>query len=170
MQRPLMLFAIGLFFGAGVGFLVAAANGVTLTGHDHGDAAQHAGRAMSEEHDAGDAAGMHEHALLDVSGEGAPPTVALRLHPDAGSALNLEIVTGNFTFAPEAVNDAHVPGQGHAHVYVDGVKVARAYGPWFHLTDLPPDAEVRVTLNANSHETLALGNVPIAATVRAPAR
>jgi len=35
MQRSLSLLFIGLFFGAGLGFLVAASYGVTLDGHDH---------------------------------------------------------------------------------------------------------------------------------------
>ncbi len=35
MQKPLMFLVIGLFFGFGLGFLFAAANGVTLDGHDH---------------------------------------------------------------------------------------------------------------------------------------
>ncbi|MBL4751894.1 MAG: hypothetical protein JKX71_15185 [Amylibacter sp.] len=35
MQKPLALLIIGLFFGFGLGFLFAAANGITLNGHDH---------------------------------------------------------------------------------------------------------------------------------------
>ncbi len=35
MQKPLALLIIGLFFGTGFGFLIAASNGITLDGHDH---------------------------------------------------------------------------------------------------------------------------------------
>lgn len=166
MLKPLMLFTIGLFFGTGIGVVLGATSGVTLAGHDHGDPAQHSGYATPMAHAAGD---MLEHALLDVSGEDVRPILALRLHPDTGGTQNLEIVTENFAFAPEDVNKAHVPGEGHAHVYIDGVKVARAYSPWLYLADLPPGAEIRVTLNANTHETLAIGDMPIAAIVHAPA-
>jgi len=27
----------------------------------------------------------------------------------------------------------HVPGEGHAHVYLDGRKIMRIYNNWFHL-------------------------------------
>ena len=27
----------------------------------------------------------------------------------------------------------HVPGEGHAHVYLDGRKIMRIYSEWFHL-------------------------------------
>jgi len=27
----------------------------------------------------------------------------------------------------------HVPGEGHAHVYLDGRKIMRIYNEWFHL-------------------------------------
>lgn len=165
MKKPLALFGIGLFFGAGIGFLVAAANEVTLSGHDHGDPAHHGEHAAMVTHGGH---GAH-HALLDISGEGPVPSVSLAAHPDTGDAVNLEIITENFTFAPEAVNGPHVPGQGHAHVYLNGQKVARAYGAWFHLSGLPETgAEIRVTLNANSHEPLARNGAPIEAVVTVP--
>ena len=43
MDRSLALFAIGLVFGGGIGFAIAASNGVTFDGHDHGDPAAHGG-------------------------------------------------------------------------------------------------------------------------------
>lgn len=45
MDRGLALFLIGLIFGGGLGFLVAAGNGITLDGHDHSDPAAHAAPA-----------------------------------------------------------------------------------------------------------------------------
>lgn len=158
-----MLFVIGLFFGSGVGFVVAAGSGAKLSGHDHADPAHHAGLIQ--------AGGQgHAHRTLDISGEAPVPEVDLRLHPDRGDAVNLEILTRNFRFAPEAVNGAHQPGAGHAHVYVDGVRVARAYGPWMHLADVPEGAEIRVTLNANSHEDLTADGAPLHATARRAGR
>ena len=53
MARSLALFAIGLVFGGGAGFVLAAANGVTFDGHDHGDPAYHGGssaEAMAHDH------------------------------------------------------------------------------------------------------------------------
>ena len=42
MNRGALLFVIGLFFGAGVGFYVGIATDVTLPRHDHADHADHA--------------------------------------------------------------------------------------------------------------------------------
>ena len=43
MGRPLMMLFIGLFFGAGLGVVFAAGQGLTLDGHDHdhSDPSQH---------------------------------------------------------------------------------------------------------------------------------
>ena len=61
----------------------------------------------------------------------------------------------NFTFAPQNVDGEPVDGEGHAHLYVDDVKVARVYGEWFHLDSLPEDAQqVYVSLYANNHQPL----------------
>lgn len=95
------------------------------------------------------------------------PTVQLEVVEDAKSGFNVHVETTDFAFAPEKVNDAETEsGDGHAHLYVDGEKVARLYGPWYHLdTDLDPgEHEVRVVLNANDHRPYASGDAPIDAT------
>ena len=39
-----------------------------------------------------------------------------------------------------------------AHLYINGEKVARLYGPWYHIAYLEPGKnEILVTLNANNH-------------------
>lgn len=86
----------------------------------------------------------------------AAMSVALETELDSVSGVNLRIVADGFAFAPEKVNREHSDGEGHAHVYVDGVKVGRVYTPWFHLDNLEPGRrEIRVELNANSHEPYA---------------
>lgn len=151
MNKGLALLLIGLFFGTGFGFLLSASSGAQLTGHDHG-AHDHA----AHDHGAG------QPVLTET---GAETSVAIRLTEDGPQSRNLEIVTSNFTFAPEAANGPHVPGQGHAHVYLDGVKLARAYGPWMHLQALPKGRHIlRVTLNGNDHSQLAIAGVPVEAT------
>lgn len=163
MTRSLILFVIGLFFGAGGGYLLAPGTQAGLSGHDHADPAAHApGMAHAG---GGTQAGM-DHDLLQVTGPA--PGLSLTLHPDAPGAVNLEILTTGFRFAPERVNGPAAPGEGHAHVYLDGVKIARVYGPWFQITGLEGGEEVRVTLNANSHQMLADGGAPIAAVATVP--
>lgn len=156
MPKSLFLLFIGLFFGIGIGFLIALSSGAQLQGHDHaGDAAHdHAAHDHS--------AGAHD-TLVEA---GADIRLSLELHPDGPQSRNLHIRTTNFTFAPEAVNGPHVPGQGHAHIYVNGIKLARAYSPWMQLQALPKgDHVVRVTLNANDHGLLAVNGQPLEATL-----
>lgn len=107
----------------------------------------------------------HHHGHLPVDGPQAPK-VALDAQPDAMTGWNLHIRTENFRFAPERVNQAHRAGEGHAHVYVDGKKLARVYGPWLHIESLPPGRHVlRVTLNANTHDDLTVGGAPVEASI-----
>jgi len=41
-------------------------------------------------------------------------------------------------------------------VYIDGIKIARVYGSWHHISSIEPGVhEIQVTLNANSHEEYA---------------
>ena len=167
MQKSFAFLLIGLFFGTGAGFVVAAANNVALDAHDHGNPAQH---GAGTGHDAHPASGHDHHLLRDVSGEGPLPAVAAELFADAAGGWNLHLTTENFAFAPQSVNGPHRAGEGHAHVYADGRKLARIYGPWVHFDDLKPGATLRVTLNANTHEELADGDHPIAVTLPVPAR
>lgn len=156
MNRTLALFGIGLVFGGGIGFTLAAANGVTFDGHDH---AQHG----SMDHAAMDHGKMHE-TPLEVSRTDAPQ-LDIEVTPDPVTGYNLHLMTRGFTFAPEHASLDHVAGQGHAHVYVNGTKIGRLYSPWMHLDALPSGAtEIQVTLNANDHRPLAVSGTPVTAT------
>jgi hypothetical protein len=112
------------------------------------------------------AEGAHEHsdaATLEVATE---IPVELDVQPDPVSGWNLHVEAPGFTFAPEHAGAAHVEGEGHAHLYVDGQKVARLYSDWYHLDVLPSGThEIKVTLNANSHEALTYGGAPLEAAV-----
>ena len=84
---------------------------------------------------------------------------------DELSGVNLKITTTGFTFTPENAGGEHVPGEGHAHVYVDGVKINRVYGSYYHLSGLDPgERSIRITLNANNYEQYAKGEHPVEAT------
>ncbi|MCV0424720.1 MAG: hypothetical protein K5905_04565 [Roseibium sp.] len=171
MERSLALFVIGLVFGGGIGFVLAAGNGVTLDGHDHSTAAGHEMRTASAQHGT-DHSGhstkqSHTHdELLTVPSGPEAPSLNISITPDPASGYNLHIMTDNFTFAPERVSLDHVPGEGHAHVYVNGEKVARHYSSWLHLPSLPKgNATIEVTLNTNDHRMLAVESNPLKAAV-----
>ncbi len=154
MPKIFMFLIIGLFFGAGFGFLFGATSGVKPTSHDHGA------------HDHGDAsldAGHMGHDTLIEAGTPAP-TLMLHVLPDGAQSRNFHLMTTIFTFAPQHVNTDHIPGEGHAHVNIDGVKQPRVYSPYVHLDALPKGThDIRVTLNANDHGQLAIWDTPIIA-------
>lgn len=160
-MRTFMLFFIGLIFGAAGGFVYAAANGFTLDGHDHADPAHHGGIAGMD-HSNMDHAMMHEQPI-DLDAAVAPNLeIAVTVDPMAG--YNLHVMVSDFVFSPRAASLAHVSGEGHAHVYANGVKLGRLYGPWMHLDNLPSgDVEIAVTLNSNDHRPLAVSGEPIRA-------
>ncbi len=129
-------------------------------GHSHHHATPDSGQ-MNQ------AVGEHEHGSIEVSAAQPLPDVELIVHPDARQGWNLEVQVTNFQFSPEDVNQ---PGsstsEGHAHLYIDGVKITRLYGNWYYLESLAPGQhEVTVSLNTNSHETLTHNGQPIQATV-----
>lgn len=102
------------------------------------------------------------HGVIEVDPEGAPELDVLVVK-DNTSGWNLMLETTNFRFAPEAVNGDHVPGEGHAHIYLNGAKLTRLYGHHYYLSDLPPGEHViGVTLNANDHSDLFVDGVPVA--------
>ena len=163
MRRAFALLLIGLVLGGAIGFVTAAAYGVTLDGHNH--LTDHAPADMDHSAQATEGGGDHDHSEL-VTAEGDEPTLMLHVMADPVSGWNLQMMTENFTFAPASSGATHVEGEGHAHIYANGVKIARAYGPWFHIANLPEgEVEISVTLNANDHRTIAVAGVPVEKTV-----
>ena len=160
MNRALAMLLIGLIFGGGIGFTIAAGVGVTLDGHDHS-------AHLVEDHATHDTAHDHENVIVLPQGPDAP-TLDIEAVRD-GAGWNLRVITTNFTLTPERIGGAHVPGEGHGHVYLNGVKQARLYGPWYHIDKVPDgDVELRVTLNSNDHSALAVGDTPLEATMILP--
>ena len=78
---------------------------------------------------AGGAAPAHHHGKAVHLGAGdAVPQIELRVEPDSMSGVNVFVEVRHFRFAPENAGLANAPGEGHAHLYVDGENVARVYG------------------------------------------
>jgi len=104
--------------------------------------------------------------------EGQPaPTVELSARPAAkaegeGEGWQIRVTVENFAFAPELADGPHVPGTGHGHLYLGGLKLGRVYAPEFRLGALPPGPHaLRVTLNTNDHRTYAVQGTPVTATL-----
>jgi len=108
-------------------------------------------------------AGQHRHDGKDVPAGKAPGIeIELIQDPMMSTNVNVFINTTDFTFAPDNVSADHVLGQGHAHVFIDDVKVSRSYGPWYHIPRLKPgNHTVKVTLNTNDHMEYSVNGTSI---------
>jgi hypothetical protein len=109
---------------------------------------------LSQEAHASSLASKHPEFVVQASDP--KPVIMIHSSKDPNGGWNLNFMTENFTFTPEAAGAKEVSGQGHAHLYVDGVKVARVYGPWFHLNVGSGIHKVKVTLNTNNHKDYVL--------------
>jgi len=110
------------------------------------------------------AAASH-HGTREVGAGTELPGVALEVVEDPVEGWNLRITLSNFRLAPERVSTAHMPGEGHLHLLVDGKKVTRIYGQWHHIGELEPgEHELRVELSSNDHSLLAVDGDIIHAT------
>ena len=61
------------------------------------------------------------------------PRATLDIQKDPTGGFNVQVITSKFVWRPEMASMQHVPGEGHAHVYLDGRKIMRIYNEWFHL-------------------------------------
>ena len=107
----------------------------------------------------------HDKVVSLPSGPQAPSLV-LEIQKDPVAGWNLHVGTENFRFSPENASGDHVSGEGHAHVYVNGEKLARLYGNWIHIGQLPKGSvTVSATLNSNDHRALEVGGKPLKAEI-----
>ncbi|MFJ4781190.1 hypothetical protein [Streptomyces sp. NPDC088762] len=134
--------------------------GRATTHHKPGTSHEQASGSVGTLLTADDGAG---HRLREVPAEGAPE-VQLTTRPDSEDGWNLQLAVKNFRFTPDSTGGAALPGAGHAHLELDGRKLARLYGPWFHL----PAAQVpegthtlTVRLYADDHTAWAVSGKPV---------
>ena len=93
------------------------------------------------------------------------PTLSIVVNEDPLAGWRVHLVTGEFLFAPQRISTVPQYGEGHAHIYVDGIKVARVYGPYHYLPLLGEGThEIRVDLSGNDHETVTVNGQPVSAT------
>jgi hypothetical protein len=158
-MQKFTLVAVGVLIGGVAGLFISQAS-----------VAPKQNVAMSTEMDGHSHADGHTHdhgapAVVDVS---PAPSITLDAISDSKSGYNLRLITANFTFTPEMVGGENVQGQGHAHVYVNGNKIARVYGEWIHIPAeelMAGENIISATLNANDHSEWQVVNVPVQAEI-----
>jgi len=98
----------------------------------------------------------------------AAPQATLKLQKDPTGGFNVHVVTTNFMWRPEMASMQHVPGEGHAHVYLDGRKIMRIYNEWFHLNTYqfstkPGEQLLSIEFVGNDHAPYTIQGVPVGA-------
>ena len=77
-----------------------------------------------------------------------------------GAKLRLE--TNNFTFSRTDDGAAHVPNEGHAHLYLNGLKLGRLYSNIYQIGALSPgNYTLSVSLNSNDHRPYVSDSGPV---------
>jgi copper(I)-binding protein len=105
---------------------------------------------------AGDDMGMAsmDHSMAEGVHTIPSPSIQLTPQNELGSE-DAEIVVSaeNFTFVRTADDAAHVPFEGHGHIYLNGLKLGRLYENHFTLGALPHGTyDLTVSLNSNDHQ------------------
>jgi hypothetical protein len=133
---------------------IALADGMKHADHKH-DSHKHDGHKMEAK---------QGHGTIEIGKDQPLPAVKLIVTPDSMSGWNMQLQLENFTFAPERVNADSKTTEGHAHLFLNGRKISRLYGTWYHIPNLPQGKnQLRVSLNTNKHEDLTYKGQPIEA-------
>lgn len=109
-----------------------------------------------------------QHQVLNTPIDLPIPSAVVHLQADGVDGYNLFLETRNYRFTPENVGADPVANEGHAHLYVNGQKVARLYSPWRHLPQSLFQEGInrlQVELNANDHSIWGIVGEPIGADV-----
>lgn len=150
-MKHVIVLCVGLVLGLGVGYMLFRdmPQGTHTMMNMDTEGVSEEMQTLPHENMAG-----HTHAMIEVDGTLPVPGVKMTLIPDSKDGYNLKLSVTNFTFTPEVAGGISVPNQGHAHLYINDVKVSRIYGEWFYVSSsLLKDGEntLMVTLNANDH-------------------
>ena len=94
------------------------------------------------------------HPIFNVPKESAP-SVMIHASKDPNGGWNVHLMTDKFTFTPENAGAEDVSGEGHAHLFVNGKKVARVYSNWFHINVPKGKNKLKANLTTNSHKDYA---------------
>lgn len=111
----------------------------------------------------------HEHAMVQIPDGAKIPKLSIALTRDTKSGFNLAINTQCFELEPpELGGNAGACLEGHAHIYINGNKIYRAYSQYIHLpAELFGEGkqQVMVSLNDHEHNTWSKGSKMVMSTL-----
>lgn len=93
------------------------------------------------------------------------PVVEMVVEPEK-DGWRVTLNTQNFSFSQDGADGPHVAGQGHGHLYLNGLKLQRMYTETAQIGALPSGTyDVTVSLNTNDHRVYATNGKAISASV-----
>lgn len=100
-------------------------------------------------------------------GDGEPaPEIALAAE-QTETGWTITVQSYDFEFTPDLADGPHVPGTGHGHIYLNGLKLGRLYTASKNIGALPSgEHEIRVTLSTNDHRAYVADDTPVTASIR----
>lgn len=112
------------------------------------------------------AAGHMAHGYVEIPKGNEIPAVNLSVSSDGPDTWFLKLNLFHFAFAPEKAGEKKPSyNEGHAHLYINGKKISRLYGEYYHIGNLKEGRnEITITLNSNNHGALMTDGKPVQAT------
>ena len=94
------------------------------------------------------------HDMTGGVSETPSPTVQIvPVTTPSADGFEITLDTTNFTFLREENGAPHVPGEGHGHLYLNGLKLDRLYEPTTQIGALDPGTyTLMVSLNTHEHD------------------
>ena len=144
----------------GVDFSEGAFQSITLTFDDDS-------KVTTRVIHAGSSAGMDAMNHGNAHGVEALPAPTVEIVPPTapsadGFTVQLSLDNIGLIAAPD--NAAHVDGEGHAHIYLNGLKLGRLYKDSFEIGALKSgNYSLRIGLNTNDHRPYVVSGQPVEA-------
>jgi len=118
---------------------------------------------------------VHDHKPISLPDNAAIPKINLEIYRDEKDGFNLHLHLAEFEIEPPELEGGNSTSKakkmivdGHAHLYVNSIKIRRLYGNFDHLPQSlfkPGINMVMVSLNAHNHDVWTIGKKQIMATL-----
>ncbi len=109
---------------------------------------------------------MHQMGVaIEMGSAQNPPSISMNVTQNADTTWSVNLTTQNFEFfEPETEPLEHKDGQGHGHLYLNGLKLQRMYSTKATIGALPAGQHIiSVTLNSNDHRAFSINGAPVSA-------
>ncbi len=105
------------------------------------------------------------HSTAAMATDNAVPQITLSVgRSPVDDSWNIAVSTTNFTFVNAPAGTPHIHGEGHAHLYLNGLKLQRLYSEQASIGHLLPGSyKVSVTLNTHMHAAYMNEGRPVTA-------